>query len=124
MMRNSFYLQTGPARRRMPRACVMLLSVLMLCARTVSAGEKITINNPYDGVSWEKEHRHKANLHTHTTNSDGKIQPHDVVDGYKALGYSALAITDHDRVTYPWTAFSKIKPFKDRRVTYEQRVGY
>lgn len=105
---------------------VLLLSVLTLCVGTVFAGDEITINNPYDGVSWEDNHRHKANFHTHTTNSDGKIKPHAVVDAYKALGYSALAITDHGRVTYPWTEFSKIEPHGAKgdpklRVGYEDR---
>ncbi|MDX1679162.1 MAG: PHP domain-containing protein [Akkermansiaceae bacterium] len=105
---------------------VMLLSALTLCMGTLSAGEKMTIVNPYDGVSWEKDHRHKANFHTHTTNSDGKLKPHEVVDAYQKLGYDALAITDHNEVTYPWTEFSKIEPKPDPtgRVPYEKRLGY
>ena len=103
----------------------MLLAIFTLCVGTVFAGEKITINNPYDGVSWEKEHRHKANFHTHTTNSyDGHLHPHEVVDGYKELGYSALAITDHGKVTYPWTEFSKLPPSNSKFIPEEKRTGY
>jgi len=38
----------------------------------------------------------KANLHTHSTVSDGKLSPQEVKDLYKSLGYHILAITDHN----------------------------
>ena len=38
---------------------------------------------------------YKANLHTHSTVSDGKLTPEEVRDAYKEKGYSILAITDH-----------------------------
>ena len=37
----------------------------------------------------------KGNLHTHTTNSDGKLSPADAVAMYKSAGYDFLALTDH-----------------------------
>ena len=37
----------------------------------------------------------KANLHTHTTRSDGQYTPDEVVDLYRRNGYGALALTDH-----------------------------
>lgn len=37
----------------------------------------------------------KANFHTHTTISDGKLSPEEMVAAYKERGYSVLAITDH-----------------------------
>lgn len=39
--------------------------------------------------------RYKVNLHTHTTLSDGKLSPTDAAATYKAMGYDAIAITDH-----------------------------
>ena len=39
---------------------------------------------------------YKANLHCHTTVSDGKLTPAEVKDAYKAHGYSIIAYTDHD----------------------------
>ena len=38
---------------------------------------------------------YKANLHCHTTVSDGKLTPAEVKDAYKAHGYSIVAYTDH-----------------------------
>ena len=45
---------------------------------------------PKDGVFY------KANLHSHTTISDGRFTPEQAKDLYKSNGYSILAYTDHD----------------------------
>ena len=43
-----------------------------------------------------------ANLHTHSTHSDGVYSPTEMVNVAKAEGYSAIAITDHDTASaYP-----------------------
>jgi len=39
---------------------------------------------------------YKANLHCHTTISDGRKTPEEVKEMYKAAGYSVVAYTDHD----------------------------
>jgi len=39
---------------------------------------------------------YKANLHTHTKLSDGDSNLPDVVKKYRQLGYSVLAVTDHE----------------------------
>ena len=39
---------------------------------------------------------YKANLHCHTTISDGKKTPLEVKEMYKSHGYSVIAYTDHD----------------------------
>lgn len=43
----------------------------------------------------------RANLHTHTSNSDGDSPPAEVVAWYRDAGYDVLAITDHDILTEP-----------------------
>ncbi|MDH7480642.1 MAG: CehA/McbA family metallohydrolase [Armatimonadota bacterium] len=40
---------------------------------------------------------YKANLHTHTTTSDGGFSVQERIQQYYEKGYSILAITDHDR---------------------------
>jgi len=42
---------------------------------------------------------YQANLHTHTTGSDGVLSPAEACALYRANGYALLAITDHNRVT-------------------------
>ncbi|MER3456518.1 MAG: hypothetical protein C4304_06470 [candidate division GAL15 bacterium] len=41
----------------------------------------------------------KAQLHCHSTGSDGRYPPEAVVERYRQLGFSFVAITDHDTVT-------------------------
>ena len=40
--------------------------------------------------------QYKANLHCHSTHSDGKKTPEELKEMYKGHGYSILAITDHE----------------------------
>lgn len=48
-------------------------------------------------VLWgKKQHFYKANLHMHTTLSDGTLSPEEVKAAYLAAGYSVVAFTDHD----------------------------
>ena len=37
----------------------------------------------------------KANLHCHSTISDGRLTPEELKEAYKNAGYQVLAITDH-----------------------------
>lgn len=41
---------------------------------------------------------YKANLHTHSTNSDGRLTPLQIKELYKSNGYSIVALTDHEHV--------------------------
>lgn len=55
-------------------------------------------------MSWDKFCRknnldYKADLHVHTTASDGAYSPSQIVDLAWKKGISALAITDHDTIT-------------------------
>ncbi len=45
---------------------------------------------PRDGTFY------KANLHAHSTLSDGAATPAEIRDAYRARGYSVVAFTDHD----------------------------
>ena len=40
--------------------------------------------------------QYKANLHCHTTVSDGTLTPEEARDAYRRAGYDILAITDHE----------------------------
>jgi hypothetical protein len=49
---------------------------------------------------WAEEGRwFRGNLHAHTTSSDGKLSPEEVVDLYRDAGYEFIAVTDHDKIT-------------------------
>ena len=53
------------------------------------------LQNPFPA----KGNWYKANLHTHTTASDGRASPAETADLYRRAGYHVLAITDHSVVT-------------------------
>ncbi len=42
---------------------------------------------------------YRGNLHTHSTNSDGKLSPEENVAWHTRHGYDFLTITDHNKVT-------------------------
>jgi len=63
---------------------------------------KYTIVNPYASVDWDTWGVYKANLHTHSTNSDAEIPMADMVEAYYAKGYDILAMTDHGVIGYGW----------------------
>ena len=46
----------------------------------------------------EKGKFYKANLHSHSTVSDGALTPSELKNRYKAKGYSVLAFTDHELI--------------------------
>ena len=75
----------------------------------------------------------KCNFHCHTTCSDGRLSPKDVMAAYRALDYDVLAITDHREVTrcicWVW-AFRRIlliagiqTAHRSRRLTASARVA-
>ncbi len=41
----------------------------------------------------------KAQLHVHTTRSDGELEPEEALARYRDAGYTFVCLTDHDRVT-------------------------
>ncbi len=77
----------------------------------------------------ENDKPYKANLHTHTTVSDGWMSPEDLKKHYMNAGYSVIAYTDHDMIveqnalsdenflaitsmeTYYNTKLFRVKPF-------------
>ena len=53
-----------------------------------------------DQVLLPKTGYYKANLHCHTTLSDGEFTPQQVKEAYMAQGYSIVAFTDHRRYVH------------------------
>ena len=44
----------------------------------------------------------RGNLHTHSTLSDGALQPHQVVEAYMATGYDFMMLSEHFLGRYDW----------------------
>ena len=91
------------------KTLAVVLSVLMLLAITPAAmaadGADIdyTIENPYANVNFETDNVYKADLHSHTTFSDGSNPLPDMVARHYELGFDIHAITDHSACFYGFT---------------------
>ncbi len=60
----------------------------------------------------------KADLHCHSTCSDGTFTPSEILDLAKEIGLSGLSITDHDTVeAYTDSFFGKAKELKIKIIT-------
>ncbi len=90
-------------------AILPILFVAIFLTVFIGCNQELAIDNPYEEVNWEEFGRYKADLHAHTTHSDGYFSPHIIVDRYHDLGYRILALADHNRVTYPWQEFSSLE---------------
>ena len=65
-----------------------------MAVQRAGTGAGITLCSPYS----VKANVYKGQMHCHSTNSDGKQAPADVVRAYKEAGYDFVALTDHGRV--------------------------
>lgn len=72
------------------------------------------ISNPYGGIDWPSIHRVKTALHNHTINTNAQVGEHsdtvfdtpaERIAAYRRLGFGAVAITEHDSVSYPWSDY-------------------
>jgi intein-encoded DNA endonuclease-like protein len=80
---------------------------LTLQQTNVASPTQIVVN-PYANINISTTPKYKANLHSHTTNSDGFIYGNSIVYNYHRKDYKILAITDHNVITWPWTKFDSI----------------
>lgn len=63
---------------------------------------------------------YKANLHCHTTISDGKMTPEEIKEAYTSRGYSVVAFTDHDvLIPHPELADENFLPLN----SYEMEIN-
>lgn len=69
-----------------------------------------TIINPYETVDWSTWKHYMANLHTHSTASDGSVNFDKMIEAHYTRGYDILAMTDHGVVNKGWNVDPKIVP--------------
>ena len=82
------------------KAIAVAMSLAMLFAMApmafaADADVDYKINNPYANVNFDTFKAYKADLHCHTTFSDGSNPLPDMVERHYELGFDILAITDH-----------------------------
>ncbi len=62
----------------------------------------------------------KGNIHTHSTRSDGKLTPSEVIAAYQDHGYDFLAVTDHFMERFGFPIVNTIVP---RIATFTTLIG-
>ena len=88
----------GNIKRILGTALIVTLAALTggVWAAAQESGALQIVLNPYEDVDWDAFEHHKAALHTHTLQSDGRHRLEEVVTAYRDAGFTILAITDHD----------------------------
>ena len=96
---------------------ILIFLIILLAFSNPVFGNDIGIDiiNPYEEIDWNSINYYKANLHTHTRQSDGFHSPMTVVNEYRKNNYDILAITDHNKYTWPWNKFGI--NYKDINIT-------
>ena len=90
-------------------AAAMLLTVAPL---SFANGNDVdyTINSPYADVDFTSVNQYKADLHCHTTFSDGGNSLPEMVERHYELGFDIIAISDHGTVSYGYTTQTHNEP--------------
>ena len=92
--------------------CVIALLTGMLSTMGYAAAEKdYKITNPYAEVDWSWE-QYKADLHTHTTASDGDSTLKEMIEVNYGYGFEIYSVTDHGLTSYSWTEQQVIPALK------------
>lgn len=100
----------------MKKLISLILAIVMvfICCVIAFAAEDIdyTINNPYETVDFENWDQYKADLHCHTTASDGDVDMDVMIEEHYTQDYDVLALTDHGIVSRGWTQVNTRNYFK------------
>ena len=89
----------------------MLAGVLSTAGYAAKADRDYTIINPYANVDWSWD-QYKADLHSHTTASDGSDSLKDMLEVNYKYGFDIYAVTDHGTVNYSWAKQDVIPALK------------
>ena len=110
-------------------ALVLAVCMLMACYSTVAfagdtdTGIDYTIINPYEDVNWLTYKQYRADLHNHTTASDGTDTLKDMLEQQYEYGFDIAAVTDHGVVDYGWTRQSVIPAMEIFIDLFKGRTG-
>lgn len=95
-------------------ALILAASMLLTAAPVAFAHADIDyeITSPYESVDFSNVNQYKADLHSHTTFSDGNETLPKMLERHYELGFDIYAITDHGTVSYGYTSQEFNNPVK------------
>ena len=104
--------------------CMLMVSYSTLAfAGDTDTGVDYTIIDPYEDVNWLTYKQYKADLHNHTTASDGTNTLKDMLEQQYEYGFDVVAVTDHGVVDYGWTRQSVIPAMEIFIDLFKGRAG-
>lgn len=106
--------------------CVLLLvgGLFAVCANAQNTDVDYVIGNPYGEVNWDTVSQFKADLHSHTTASDGNNTLKEMTEAHYDKGFDIVAVTDHGIVDYGWTQANTIPAMKVVVVAFKDRPAF
>lgn len=73
----------------------------------------------------QNTNNYKANLHCHSTVSDGQLTPEEIKELYKGMGYSIVAFTDHNvMIPHPELADDEFLPLNGYEFDFTEGRGF
>ncbi len=98
---------------KLKKVLAVVLSMVMLATGTTigafAADVDYTITSTYENVDWNTYEQYKADLHSHTTASDGDQTKSEQIERHYEFDYDILAISDHGTVDYGWDKMTESK---------------
>lgn len=95
-------------------AVLLAVAMLVTCAPIAFANADVDyeITSPYENLNFDSLNQYKADLHSHTTFSDGNNPLPEMVQRHYELGFDVLAITDHGTVSTSYVTQQFNDPLK------------
>lgn len=110
------------------KALALVLSAAMVFsfaafASAADADVNYTIKNPYAGVDFDTYKAYKADLHSHTTFSDGGDSLPQMTERHYELGFDIYARADHSTVSYGYLTHDYVPAMKVLGVVKNGAIG-
>ncbi len=115
-------------KKNLKKALSLAMSAIMLSsfaslAFAANADVDYEITNPYAAVDFSTYKAYKADLHSHTTFSDGHDSLPAQVERHYELGFDIYARTDHSTVSYGYMAHDYVPAMKVLGLIKNGEVG-
>ena len=81
---------------------VFMSGISASSADTHALEKNYIIEDPYENVDWDSWTAYKAQLHCHSTASDGFLTVDEVIREHYNLNYDIVALTDHGTLNRGW----------------------
>lgn len=106
----------GNRMRKFKRIAALVIAAAMLVTAApmafATADVDYEITSPYENLDFASLNQYKADLHSHTTFSDGHDTLPAQTERHYELGFDIYAITDHGTVSYGYTTQEFNDPLK------------